>query len=127
MTVLDGAVHAAQGWGLDGEHQISPHARSKITLRLAKIAEQKCQEHIEAFNLCCKGRSITQIFCKPKYDASQECVHRYMNEANLHLVAQRWIDLGRPTKPDWGQLLAGVAEAGDRQGQAQGQAAQAQA
>jgi hypothetical protein len=41
---------------------------------------------------------------------------RSLNDDNLELVARRWVDLGRPTKPDWSVLLAGIVEAGDRAG-----------
>ncbi|GLI64017.1 hypothetical protein VaNZ11_007178 [Volvox africanus] len=92
---------------------VSPHARNKIILRLARIGEERCKDLIEEFNACCKGRNFGQIFCKGKYNASQECMHRYMNEANFELVSRRWISLGRPRKPDWNVLLAGVQEEGD--------------
>lgn len=39
-----------------------------------------------------------------------------MNEANFELVSRRWINLGRPRKPDWDVLLAGVQEEGDNLG-----------
>jgi hypothetical protein len=27
---------------------------------------------------------------------------------NVDLVKRRWVDAGRPTTPDWSQLLAGI-------------------
>lgn len=56
--------------------QVSPHARNKIVLKLARIGEERCKSLIEDFNQCCKGRNFGQIFCKGKYNISQECMHR---------------------------------------------------
>ncbi|GLC34505.1 hypothetical protein PLESTB_001254200 [Pleodorina starrii] len=113
-TVASGLVRSGAE-AVEDSH-VSPHARNKIVLKLSRIGEERCKSFIEDFNLCCKGRSFGQIFCKGKYNASQECIHRYMNEANFELVARRWISAGRPRKPDWGELLAGVQEEGDRLG-----------
>ncbi|KAG2448838.1 hypothetical protein HYH02_006189 [Chlamydomonas schloesseri] len=100
----------------DDKTYVSPHARNKIVLKLSKIGEAKCQPLIEAFNQCCRGKNFAQLMCKGKYNASQECMHRYMNDENAELVAKRWVELGRPHKPDWSVLLAGIEEEGDRKG-----------
>lgn len=39
-----------------------------------------------------------------------------MNDDYVQLVERRWIDQGRPRKPNWDVLLAGLEEEGDRKG-----------
>jgi hypothetical protein len=31
-----------------------------------------------------------------------------VTQDNVDLVKRRWVDAGRPTMPDWKQLLAGI-------------------
>lgn len=31
-----------------------------------------------------------------------------LNDRNLEIVKRKWVDAGRPQKPDWDQLLAGL-------------------
>lgn len=89
--------------------KVSRHASNKITYKITAIAEQECKQSIEEFNQCAKGRNFSMVWaCKSKYQASQDCVHQYLNDANVSLVIKRWIDEGRPTRPDWDKLLSGI-------------------
>jgi uncharacterized membrane protein YhaH (DUF805 family) len=31
-----------------------------------------------------------------------------LNTENIELVTRRWIDAGKPAKPDWSELLTGI-------------------
>ncbi len=33
---------------------------------------------------------------------------RSLSDANVNLVARRWIEAGKPAKPDWDELLQGI-------------------
>ncbi|MEW5312583.1 MAG: hypothetical protein WDW38_004207 [Sanguina aurantia] len=88
---------------------VSRHASNKITYKLSQLAEERCHGLIESFNLCAKGRSFSMVWaCKSKYTASNECVHKYVCAENIDVVCKRWVDLGRPRKPDWSVLLEGM-------------------
>ncbi|GAX78269.1 hypothetical protein CEUSTIGMA_g5711.t1 [Chlamydomonas eustigma] len=92
-------------------YKISRQASNKITYKITLIAEQKCQDLIAAYNNCAKGRGVSMIWaCKGKYNESQDCVHKYLNENNVALVTRRWVDAGKPSKPDWDEILKGIAE-----------------
>lgn len=106
------AENAVQG-------KTSPHARNKILYKLMNLGESKCKDLIADYNQCCKGRAASMVFaCRGKYTASQDCMHHYMNDDNVHLVERRWIEQGRPRKPNWDVLMTGIEEDGDRKFQA---------
>jgi hypothetical protein len=33
-----------------------------------------------------------------------------LNDNNVALVTRRWVDGGKPAKPDWDEMLKGIAE-----------------
>lgn len=96
--------------GSDAEaYKTSRQATNKITYKITMIAQERCKQVIEDYNLCAKGRSISMLWaCREKYNQSQDCVHQFLNDRTLDIVKRRWIDAGRPHKPDWDQLLEGL-------------------
>ncbi|KAF5841325.1 hypothetical protein DUNSADRAFT_13401 [Dunaliella salina] len=95
--------------GQDDPLHVSRQAENKIAFRLMALAEKHCQDLIEAYNRCASGRSVSMIWaCKPDYNASQDCLHNYLNEENLNTVKRRWKEMGQPRMPDWSVLLAGM-------------------
>ncbi len=70
------AAGVSQQQQQEEDYHVSPHARNKIVYKLMHIGESKCKHLIEEFNLCCKGKALSMVFCKGKYNASQACMHR---------------------------------------------------
>lgn len=92
--------------------KVSRHASNKITYKITLIAEEACRQSIGEFNECAKGRNFSMVWaCKAKYQASQDCIHQYLNDNNVNLVIKRWKEAGRPTKPDWDKLLEKIGPA----------------
>mmetsp|Transcript_2192 Transcript_2192/g.3305 ORF Transcript_2192/g.3305 Transcript_2192/m.3305 type:complete len:105 (-) Transcript_2192:479-793(-) len=94
------------------DREVSPHAHNKIIYRVMQLGERNCGEYIKEFNECCRGKSLAMLMCKSKYEASQKCIHHFLNDDNVALVEKRWVEAGRPRKVNWEQLLDGIEEKG---------------
>ncbi|KAL6760112.1 hypothetical protein V8C86DRAFT_2561150 [Haematococcus lacustris] len=90
-------------------NHVSRLAESKIVLKIGTLAERYCHDEIKGYNECARGRSLSVLWsCRQAYAKSQDCIHQYINDRNVALVKQRWVEAGRPRKADWQALLQGI-------------------
>lgn len=93
------------------DYTVSKAANNKITYKLGMLAADNCKELVEAYNDCAAGKTFSVAWtCRDAYNKSQDCIHKYLNLENVNLVKRRWVDAGRPMRPDWGTLFAGIVD-----------------
>ncbi|KAI8474778.1 MAG: hypothetical protein J3K34DRAFT_406557 [Monoraphidium minutum] len=93
------------------EERISRQAEDKLAHKLALVAQVKCKDAIDAYNDCCRGRSVSMAWaCKATYKASDECIQKYVNDHNVSVMRRRWVEAGKPQWPDWKALMAGLVD-----------------
>lgn len=53
------------------------NTRPELAHKLAMVANEKCKAAIDAYNDCCRGRSVSMAWaCRETYDASEACIKR---------------------------------------------------
>ncbi|GBF90809.1 hypothetical protein Rsub_03110 [Raphidocelis subcapitata] len=93
------------------EERISRQAEDKLAHKLALVAQVKCKGALDAYNDCCRGRMVSMVWaCKRLYQESDACIQRYVNEDNVGVMRRRWLEAGKPNKPDWGALMEGLVD-----------------
>lgn len=97
-----------------GEEQLTDlavpnKAEAAMVHRLKQKAVKTCGEAAKAYADCCSGRVISVVWaCREQLKAFSDCTHKHTNNEVLEEVKRRWIARGRPTQPDWEQLLDGL-------------------
>lgn len=68
-----------------------------------------CSAYASAMAACARDRTVSTIWaCRSELNALNECLGKYTNEGVLGELERRWVEAGRPEKPEWGSLLEGL-------------------
>ena len=68
-----------------------------------------CSAYASAMAACAKDRTVSTVWaCRSELNALNECLGKHTNERVLGELERRWVEAGRPEKPEWGALLEGL-------------------
>lgn len=68
-----------------------------------------CSAYASAMAACAKGRTVSTVWaCRAELNALNECLGEHTGERALAELERRWVEAGRPEKPEWKELLKGL-------------------
>lgn len=85
------------------------HLNTALLFRLKQRAMSSCSAYASAMAACAKDRTVSTVWaCRSELNALNECLGKHTNERVLGELERRWVEAGRPEKPEWGALLEGL-------------------
>ena len=82
---------------------------SALLFRLKQRAMSSCSAYAAAMASCAKNRTVSTVWaCRSELNALNECLGKHTNGKVLGELERRWVEAGRPEKPEWGALLEGL-------------------
>ena len=83
--------------------------KTALLFRLKQRAMSSCSAYAAAMAACARDRTVSTVWaCRSELNALNACLGQHTNDGVLGELERRWVEAGRPEKPEWGALLEGL-------------------